>query len=107
MAAASPYLLFAALIHAGIDGLDNRLPVPEATHDDLANWNNAALAAKNIARLPVTLGSALDFLEESEWARAALGETLIDAFLRHKRCEIETMAGLTEEQICDRYHAAY
>jgi len=106
-AAASPYLLLAALIQAGIAGLDDRLPTPQATHDDLANWDDAALAANNIARLPTTMASALDFLQESAWAKAAFGETLIDTFLRHKRCEIETMEGLTDDQICEKYGAAY
>ncbi len=106
-AAVSPYLLFAALINAGLDGLDNKLAVPTITTEDLTTWDETVLADAEIVRLPDQLAAALDNLQESEWARAAFGDSLVDAFLRHKRCEIEIMEGLTEEDICERYVAAY
>jgi glutamine synthetase len=106
-AAVSPYLLLAALINAGLSGLDEKLSTPQTTHGDLTTWDDAALAARNIARLPTNLPSALDFLQESAWARVAFGETLVDAFVRHKRCEVEIMDGLTDEEICRKYAQAY
>ncbi len=105
--AASPYLMLAALINAGLDGLDEKMPVPTVTQSDLTTWDDAALAENNIVRLPNRLSAALDYLQESQWAKAAFGDTLVDAFLRHKRCEVEIMDGLTEEEICNRYVAAY
>lgn len=106
-AAASPYLLLAALINAGIDGLDRGLSTPTPTETDLAELDAKHLAATGCVRLSSSLDDALSALTSSDWAAQAFGDTLVDVIDRHKRTEIGLMDGLSEEEICTRYHAAY
>lgn len=106
-AAASPYLLLAALINAGVSGLDEGLATPTVTERNLAEASAEDLADIGCERLPGSLDEALARLTESDWPRTAFGATLIDAFDRHKRCEIAVMEGLTAEERCQRYAAAY
>lgn len=105
--AANPYLVLASLINGGIDGLDDELATPPVTESDLAAESTETLADIGCVRLPKSLDTALRGLTESQWAREAFGATLIDVFDRHKRAEIEVMAGLSAEEICRRYAQAY
>ena len=86
-ASANPYLATAALIAAGLDGIDNgTLPGPACT-DDLFERTPAELALRGIGVLPQSLGEALAALEADAVVRAALGESLCTEFMRLKRSE--------------------
>lgn len=106
-ATASPYLVLAALINAGSSGLDERLGTPYITERNLANASADQLKDMGSERLPTDLKGALARLKDSDWATAMFGETLIDVIDRHKRCELAIMEGLSEEERCQRYAAAY
>ena len=105
--AASPYLFLAALIRAGISGLDERLATPGATTTDLAAISDAERAELGVSRLPQSLAEALGSLSKSQWAEQAFGKTLVDTYLRHKRSEVDQLAGLTDAEICAKYAMAY
>ncbi|MEX3008207.1 glutamine synthetase [Hoeflea sp. TYP-13] len=106
-AAASPYLFLAALVRAGTSGLDEALTTPHATSSDLTTAAEAELADLGVEHLSQSLADALDKLSQSEWARQAFGETLVDAYLRHKRCEVDQLKDLSDADICAKYAAAY
>jgi glutamine synthetase len=106
-AAASPYLALAALINAGVSGLDEGLATPPVTERDLADATAEELSNIGCERLPTSLEEALARMTASDWAKSAFGETLIDVIDRHKRCEIAEMDELTEEERCQRYAVAY
>ncbi|UOA33794.1 Glutamine synthetase (plasmid) [Sulfitobacter sp. DSM 110093] len=106
-AAASPHLLLAALINAGLDGLDRDLTTPTPTETDLAKLSPEELKAAGCTRLASNLDDALSALTSSEWAAKAFGKTLIDVIDRHKRTEISLMEDLSDEEVCARYYEAY
>lgn len=106
-AAASPHLVLAAILNAGLSGLDQGLPTPPVTQTDLAALSAADLASTGYRRLPTSLAEALELTAESAWAEAAFGATLVDAFVRHKRAEIEALRDLTDAERCARYAQAY
>lgn len=106
-AAASPHLVLAALINAGVSGLDDDLPTPTVTSQDLSHLDEAALSQIGCERLPLSLEEALSRLTESAWAKASFGETLIDVIDRHKRAEIAFMSDASEKEMCERYALAY
>lgn len=58
-ACASPYLALAAIIHAGVQGIEENLICPDASNEDLSRLSTAELAGRGIARLPQTLEAAL------------------------------------------------
>jgi glutamine synthetase len=86
-ASANPYLATAALIAAGLDGIDSRLdPGPDCT-EDLFALSLAEIRERGIGLLPQSLEQALDALESDEVIRGALGDTLSREFIRLKRAE--------------------
>jgi glutamine synthetase len=90
-ATASPYLVLAMLVQAGLAGIREGL----------------ALAGGEPRPLPSSLGQALTLLAESEDAVDWLGADLHTAYVQFKRAEIASLEGLDEEEICRRYALAY
>lgn len=79
--AASPHLLLAALLAAGLDGVERSLPLPEPQAGD-------ADAAPNTDRhAPHTLDAALDALEADTVLCAAFDPVLIEVYVGLKRQE--------------------
>jgi glutamine synthetase len=106
-ATASPYLALGALVHAGLDGLLQEMPLPEVTTVDPQLLDERERARHGIARLPQSLEEALDALVADEAAKSCFPEPLFDAYLRHKRCEVALMADLDRNERCQRYKEAY
>ena len=77
--AAHPYLLQAALLAAGLDGIERLLdPGPRHDNDNFAN----PLAPGQCPRLPADLGEALMAFSADQTLRAALGEEFCAAYER-------------------------
>jgi glutamine synthetase len=105
--AANPYLATAALIAAGLDGIDRKLePAPDCT-EDLFALSPAQVREKGIGLLPQSLGEALDALQADEVVRSALGETLTLEFLDLKRAEIEAWRNHIGDWELQRYAEAF
>ena len=83
----NPYLAFAAMLAAGLDGVRNRLGPPAPVSDDVYEYTPAELDEHSIGTLPGTLGEALEALAADEVIRNALGEHVFDAFHRAKSAE--------------------
>ena len=106
-AAASPYLLLASLVRAGLQGLRESLPPPEPTEEDLALRSAAELEARGLRRLPSSLVQALAELETDEVASGWWPPQLLDVYLKHKRGEIKLLEGLSGEEQAERYAQVY
>ncbi|MGH6899197.1 MAG: glutamine synthetase [Geminicoccaceae bacterium] len=106
-AAASPYLLLAALVRAGLQGLREGLPTPEPTQEDLALCTEAELAARGLRRLPTSLAQALDTFEADAVAKGWWPPQLLDVYLKHKRGEVTLLEGLSGEEQAERYAEVY
>jgi glutamine synthetase len=106
-AAASPYLLLAALVRAGVQGLRESLPPLEPTQEDLALRSEAELEPRGLRRLPTSLTAALAALEADDVARSWWPPRLLDVYLKHKRGEIALLEGLSEEEQARRYALVY
>jgi glutamine synthetase len=76
---ANPYLAFAAVIAAGLYGIENDLPLPPALE------GNAY--ASDAERFPHALYAAIEALEQGTTARAAFGDQVVDHYLNHARTE--------------------
>jgi glutamine synthetase len=85
---ANPHLMLAALIAAGIDGMDRQLdPGPPAT-GDLGHMADTDLNTQGIRLLPRTAHEALDAIEADEVVMRALGPVCGPELLRIKREEL-------------------
>ena len=106
-AAASPYLQLAALVFAGLQGLREKLPAPPITEGDPEALGPEKRQEMGILDLPRSLGEALDALESDQTVLSWLGPTLSQAYLLHKRGELEMLADKDEAEICRVYTEAY
>jgi glutamine synthetase len=86
-ASANPYLMFAGMIAAGLDGIEHKLDPGAECTDDLLALSPAQAHERGLALLPATLGRALDALEADEVITAALGPVLTREFCARKRME--------------------
>ena len=57
--------------------------------------------------LPVTLGEALEFLQNTPAASDWFGPEFLSVYLGFKQDEVDAMAGLEAQDICDGYAAVY
>jgi glutamine synthetase len=106
-ASANPYLATAALIAAGLDGIDRQLDPGPAVTADLFTWPLAQLREHGIALLPQSLHEALDALQADAVVCGALGDTLTAEFLRLKRIEWTDYARHVSRWELDRYAATF
>ncbi len=106
-ASANPYLATAALIAAGLDGIDRALDPGPACTDDLFALPLAAIRERGIALLPQSLEAAVDAFEASPLMRDTLGETLHREFVRLKRDEWLAYARHVSAWEHARYAAAF
>jgi glutamine synthetase len=81
------YLAFAAMIAAGLDGVEKGLTLAEPVEESLFEMDAATIASKGIKELPGTLGEALDELERDEVICEALGDHVLEHFVEAKRAE--------------------
>lgn len=85
---ANPYLAFAAMLTAALDGIDKNLTPPKALNNiNLYHLEPAERRRMGIGELPGSLAEALDELDKDEVIKDALGKTLYEVFVRAKRAE--------------------
>ena len=82
--ATNPYLLQAGVVAALMDGINHQRDPGDPLH---INMYEEGHKIKSVKRLPATLLDALRLLEKSKPLRAALGDELIDAFIKLKMNE--------------------
>jgi glutamine synthetase len=84
----NPYLQFATMIQAGMDGVDRKMAAPRGLNKvDIYTLSPEERTAMGIRQLPGSLMEALDEMEKDDVIRSSLGEDLFNAFLRAKRTE--------------------
>src|SRR5919112_2072998 len=87
--AANIYLCFAALLHAGLEGIEKGYELPEPMERNLYDLSHEERQKMGIESLPADLGEAIKEAEESELLQKALGEHVYTRLLEVKRAEFE------------------
>ncbi len=101
--ACNPYLAFAVLLAAGLDGIERKLDLPDEVSEDVDAMSPAERAARGIAPLPEDLLEALREMERSELVAEALGEHIFEQFLRNKRQEWDAFKAYVSPFELERY----
>ena len=86
-ASANPYLATAALIAAGLDGIDRQLKLGPGCSEDLFKLSITDIRLRGIDVLPQSLNEAIDALQGNEVIADALGNILREQFCQLKRDE--------------------
>ncbi len=86
----NPYLAFAVMLGAALDGIDNEMTVPAPMNNvNIYHLTPEERAEKGIESLPGSLAEAMRELENDDVIKEALGASAYDAFSRAKWAEIE------------------
>jgi glutamine synthetase len=99
----NPYLAFAVMLHAGLDGIQRRLPLPPAVEESLYGFDDRELERRNVGVLPDNLRDALDALESDAVILEALGDHLAERFIEAKRLEWGEYRGQVTPWEVERY----
>ena len=92
-AACNPYLAFAAVLAAGLKGIEEDYELPREAEDDVWALTERERKSLGIEPLPRSLSEAIAVAEHSELLAETLGEQVFDFFLRNKRAEWEEYRG--------------
>jgi glutamine synthetase len=101
--ACNPYLTFACLLHAGLEGIEQGYELPEPMETNLYHLTAEQRRERGIVSLPETLGEAIDELAGSELVRTALGPHIFDRYVELKRKEWDEYRVQLSEWELERY----
>ena len=96
---ANPYLALAAVLAAGMDGIDRGLDPGEPTTVDPATLSEEERADRNIRPLPSSFDQALNALENDEVLIEALGAPLVRTHVAVARAQAEIARELPPEEV--------
>jgi len=92
----NPYTAFAAMIAAGLYGMEHRIEPPAASRGN-------AYQETGSSRVPSSLEAAADLLEHSEFAREVFGDQAVEFYVRHARLESDAFASVVTDWEKQRY----
>jgi glutamine synthetase len=85
--ACNPYLAFAAMLSAGLEGIERGYELPPPVEQDIYEMTAAERDAACIRSLPGSLNEAIEAMASSDVVRRALGDHIFEKFIANKRIE--------------------
>ena len=101
--AANPYLVFALLLAAGLNGIKQQLTPPKDVNVNLRKMDAKARMKAGIDTLPANLNLALNELENDEFVHSILGNDFVNSYLKSKRQEWESYMEQISEWELNQY----
>lgn len=94
--AVNPYLAFALILAAGLDGLERGLTLPPPVDADL--YTAGEDVTRSLTRLPDSLGEAISLAKGSELVKRVVGESLLEKYLAVKEREAADFAAAEDRE---------
>jgi len=85
--ACNPYLTFAVLLQAGLEGIEHGYELPDPMEKNLYHLSPDERRRLGIEQLPETLGEAIELTSQSELVLRTLGEHMFNRYIEIKRQE--------------------
>jgi len=101
--ACNPYLAFAAMLAAGLDGIEKGMELPAEQGDNIFEMTEAQRLAAGIDSLPGDLNEATKEFAQSSFMREALGDHVCDYLIRNKVAEWDEYKTLITPYEIQRY----
>ncbi|HEY3281126.1 MAG TPA: glutamine synthetase family protein [Armatimonadota bacterium] len=101
--ACNPYLAFAAMLSAGLDGIEKGLTPPPPSERDVYKLTRQEREAAGIAALPSDLYEAIKLASGSDLLKGVLGETVFTKLIENKLMEWEKFRAQVTSYEIDEY----
>jgi glutamine synthetase len=83
----NPYLAFAVMLKAGLDGIKNKTTPPDSVEEDVYDFDDNKLAKFYIKTLPTSLKEAIEEFEKSPLMKDTIGEFTYNKYIEAKKKE--------------------
>ena len=105
--ACNPYLAFAAILETCLDGIRNKIDPPAPVESNIYKLTSKERKKQRIDALPGSLAEALEYMDKSLVAQAALGEHIFKEFMTSKKKEWDSFRTYVSQWELDRYLERY
>ncbi|SMQ81086.1 L-glutamine synthetase [Bacillus sp. OV166] len=104
---ANPYLTFAVIATAGLDGIEQGLEAPAPINEDIFHMTEEERAFLGIDNLPGSLAESIKALESGEIAAKTLGEHVYSEYVSLKKKEWDSYRTAVHTWEIDNYHTKF
>jgi glutamine synthetase len=101
--ACNPYLAFAAILAAGLEGVEQGYHLPPEATSNVFEMSDAERERAGITALPGSLADAVAAMESSDLMARTLGDHVFEWFIRNKRAEWHDYKTQVTQFELDRY----
>ncbi len=105
--ACNPYLAFAAILESCLDGIRNKIDPPAPVESNIYKLTSKERKKQRIDALPGSLAEALEYMDKSLVAKAALGEHIFKEFMTAKKKEWDSFRTYVSKWELDKYLERY
>ncbi|MCX5802748.1 MAG: glutamine synthetase family protein [Proteobacteria bacterium] len=85
--ACNPYLAFACMLRAGLEGIRNKYPLPVPIEEDVYEMSDQRRKELKIESLPGSLYEAIEQAEKSKLIKDTLGDHVFEKLIENKKIE--------------------
>lgn len=103
----NPYLALAAILSAGLDGIENKIQPPASIDKNIFQMTDAQRKEEGIHSLPGSLKEAIDELEKSKFAKSVLGSHIFEKYIEAKNNEWNDYRTKVDKWEIDQYLTKY
>lgn len=103
----NPYLALAAILSAGLDGIENRITPPSSTDKNIFQMSDGQRRLEGIDSLPENLKEAIEELQVSKLMKDVLGVHIFDKYIEAKKEEWKEYSTMISKWEVDQYLTKY
>jgi glutamine synthetase len=104
---ANPYLAFAVMLAAGLDGIEKKTQAPAPVEENIFEFTDETAAARGITTVAKSLLEALEELQKDPVIREALGDYCVEKIVEAKTAEWDSYRMSVTQWELDRYLETY
>lgn len=101
--ACNPYLAFAVMLAAGLEGIEKQYPLPDPVERNIYEMSVEERQALGIGQLPENLHEAIQAAEKSELLKSTLGEHVFSKLIENKNAEWNDFKAQVTQWELDKY----
>jgi glutamine synthetase len=95
------------MLRAGLEGIEQKLDVPDPVEENLYHFDESERLRRNIRTLPGSLAEALEEMKRDELVRETLGEHVFERLIEAKQSEWDDFRMRVTQWELDRYLELY